>query len=251
MIDILSKFTYEAYTELLNHLQTKYKIIPVRELPHAQEPYLVLTHGVDLSIKSAAVMASIEHSLGISSTYFILLSGKLYNPAEKDNLKHLNTIIDLGHEIGLHYDLKAYNEARASPSRMLLREAGILEALTGQRITSICMHQPAWEDSDPFLDHYLYRNIAKPSQYDLYVVESYRAWGMEYVDKLLSFDYDRVRLSTHPGLWFEKEYTREKAIKRIVDLVDVDNRSEWLYNLVGNHWANHPKVLEYEKYLKS
>jgi SAM-dependent methyltransferase len=107
------------------------------------------------------------------------------------------------------------------------------------------MHQPAIEAGDPFLNHGKYINAANKELFDLYVVESYRAWGREYLERLLSFNYDRVRLSVHPGLWGHVETNREGAITNILDAVDRENRDECV-RLFNYHWYPHPKVLQYD-----
>lgn len=65
--------------------------------------FIIMRHDVDLSLKHALIMAEKEKSLGISSTYFIRITG-IFNPFFEKNLDLIKKIHKLGHEIGLHYD---------------------------------------------------------------------------------------------------------------------------------------------------
>jgi hypothetical protein len=72
----------------------------------SKEKYLFLRHDVDLSLESAYYMANFEHTLGIRSSYFILLYSPLYNPLSPDGIRLLRSIRDRGHEICYQVDTR-------------------------------------------------------------------------------------------------------------------------------------------------
>jgi len=100
------EFTYNAYGALVNLLRNNgYSFADYHNF--ALFPRVViLRHDVDYSLEKALELARFEKSIGIQSTYFLLLSSDLYNIASKKSLNYINEIIGLGHEIGLHFDSK-------------------------------------------------------------------------------------------------------------------------------------------------
>ena len=82
------------------------KVSQMRENSGADK-FVYLRHDIDFHIYDSDEMAKLESSLGISATYYVLLT-QHYNPLNNDNKKILRKIRDLGHEIGLHYDLQTY-----------------------------------------------------------------------------------------------------------------------------------------------
>ena len=61
-----------------------------------------------MSIEYAWEMAHVEYGVGAKSVYFIMMTSELYNPSALRNVRLLNEIIDLGHEIGVHFDPSNY-----------------------------------------------------------------------------------------------------------------------------------------------
>ena len=204
MIDEVYSFLIPTYIKLLKQLTKHYKITSLKNAPHTKPPYLILRHDVDLSIEASARMAEIEYELGVKSTYCVLFSSKHYNLYEEKTLKHLRSIIKMGHEVALHYDLEVYNLYDQKLETVLAHELKALELLTGHPVNSIAMHQPWREPLDPFENVSNIVNSANPQLAELYVTDSYRAWYMEYLLKLFSLKYDKVQLVIHASLWTDK-----------------------------------------------
>lgn len=228
----------------MRFLQTKYQIIPLSEALETEPPYLILTHDVDLSLASALDIAKIEYALDIQATYFILFSSKLYNIFESAGNSRLRMIKFLKHEIGLHYDLKAYRQYEDFTFPLKL-EVGALGMQIGQEVSSISMHQPEIEESNPFLNVPPLLCAQNPKFYDLYVSDSYRAWDYEYLEKLLSLEYDRVKLSLHPGLWTDEEVDRGGAISNVLERSGMERHYKYMEEML-DYWNQHPKVEAYE-----
>lgn len=93
-------------------------ILPMYKYNPALEIYTLLRHDVDFSILNAIQMAIVEERQGVQSTYFVLhpnnmdIKSNYYGHIEGNKIVHhpdfiscCKTIIDLGHEIGIHNDL--------------------------------------------------------------------------------------------------------------------------------------------------
>lgn len=231
MIERLRNFTYEAYVELLKILKSRYNIVTVGEAPEAIEPLLILRHDVDGSMASALRMAKIEKQLEIRATYFILFSHKLYNVFEADNFHTLKEISDLGHEIGLHYDPEAFDRYSAPPHVLLDKQIEILSLLLGVSVKTIARHKNSLREVvDPFSDT-PYLSADFPQDFSLVIKDPYRVLVDEYIEKLLSFKYDRVQLSLHPFYWGNTVMDRQECLRALFDNAERDDKKyyrSWL-----------------------
>ena len=64
---------------------------------------IILRHDIDYSLTSACEMAEIDAKYKIRATFSLLLSSPLYNPFTPTNIKIINEIKQLGHNIVLHH----------------------------------------------------------------------------------------------------------------------------------------------------
>lgn len=95
-MDFLNKAKLRGYTFVqFQNFLPGLKLLPAR--------YIVLRHDVDFAPHYSLEMAALEHDVGISSTFFVLVDGQFYDPLESDNIRCLRQIRSLGHEIGLHF----------------------------------------------------------------------------------------------------------------------------------------------------
>jgi trans-aconitate methyltransferase/Flp pilus assembly protein TadD len=115
--------------------------VSVQESATLREPHVALRHDVDWSIENAFAMATLEHELGLRSTYFLLHpDGRI---TDRNYFGHIeggqlvidprlfewaSRLIDLGHEVALHNDLISLALAtRRQPAEFLEQ---IVEAFT-------------------------------------------------------------------------------------------------------------------------
>lgn len=104
---------------------------------------LYLRHDVDLSLEAAVEVARIEAQIGVSSTYFVLLTSDYYNPLSSTSRKMLEELLKLGHSLGLHFDQSVYSDkSPRTLSESVLKEARLLEALTGLPTLFFSQHRP-------------------------------------------------------------------------------------------------------------
>lgn len=225
MVLELNQFTYDVYVKLLKHLQNNYRLLMAKEEVREDIPTVVMRHDVDWNLESARRMATIENNIGVQSSYFVLLTCPTYNLFSEYGIELVREIQDLGHEIGLHYDIVVYKMLGHGINffRALKREVDSLETiLGGTKVLSIACHNPSVLEFDPLKNVYL-RNVSDLSQFSNYVSDSNRLWREDNLMALLDGKYKRNLLVTHPGAWTE-EYIEDRyesvdnSISRIRDL---------------------------------
>ncbi len=228
----LRTFKFEAYVKLLKWLKKRYEIITFSEVSNESNSFLLLRHDIDASIKAALKMARLERRLGIRSTYLVMFSNKLYNILEKDNLEALKDLSELGHEIGLHYDLPTYEKRGGDLRGTLETEIALLERLTGNKVFSIAPHNVStFTGKDPFKNIAKYLNVYAPRFHQNYVSDSCRAWYPRPLRELLAFKYDKVQVLVHPFLWTEDVCELKDVLEMLLhDLADEDRQyaQRWL-----------------------
>jgi len=246
VINELRGFTYDAYIKFLKLLKQRYRIIPFCEVSKEDDSFLILRHDIDASLEAALKMARAENNLGIRSTYFVLFSHKLYNLLEKDDLVILREISKLGHEIGLHYDVRVYESYGQDLNETLKNEIKLLERLLNRKIFSIACHNVSiMSGKDPFKGVMGYINAYDPELCENYVSDSCRAWYLEDLSQLLNFSYKKVQLLIHPFLWTEDVCKRETVLERLfrdIEKKNKDYKLKWL-----EVWHKNPKVKDYDK----
>lgn len=249
MIDELKDFTYDAYVKLLKLLRERHRIIPFCESSKKHDAFMILRHDVDASLDAALKMARIEKGLGISSTYFVLFSHKLYNLLERDSLATLREISAYNHEIGLHYDVETYESYGRDLKATLRNEIKSLERLLGKRVFSIACHNVSITTcKDPFRDIADYINAYSPEFCENYVSDSCRAWFLKDLFKLLDSNPKRVQFLIHPFLWTKDVCERDVVLQRLFKEIEKKNRDyerKWL-----EVWYNNPKVMDYDEQIK-
>ncbi|MDD3050067.1 MAG: hypothetical protein PHR06_02870 [Candidatus Cloacimonetes bacterium] len=93
-------FTLKTYTSLLEILKSKGYAFQAFEqfIQNPLKKVVVLRHDVDLKPRNSLRFAKIQNKMGIKGTYYFRMLPCSYN----ENI--IKQIIDLGHEIGYHYE---------------------------------------------------------------------------------------------------------------------------------------------------
>jgi hypothetical protein len=200
--DTLSLELYEQ--TLRKALELGYEFPVVSEMRNREDfprRFLLMRHDIDTSPRNALEMARIEHRLGIRASHFVLLHSPFYNPAAPPHYDALRCILDLGGEIGLHYDTQFFEERNVDPIAGTLQDAQILEKLLGQKTVSVSQHRPA---SSVFLAE-LNRYFVDAYNKDLmegvcYISDSGFKWRGPSLRELLGKE-DRIHALIHPTSW--------------------------------------------------
>jgi hypothetical protein len=127
-------FTLEKYKDLCHTMQQKYAIYPVYEylLQKPTVSCIILRHDVDRKVMNSLSMATLEHHLGIRSTYYF----RYPYTFDKDVIGEIH---NLGHEIGYHYEVLSKTNGDFQKAISLF-EKELQEFRKICRIDTICMH---------------------------------------------------------------------------------------------------------------
>jgi hypothetical protein len=129
---LVGQFTYDEYRNILIEVAKSGKT-------------MFLRHDVDISLKKALEMAEKEKEFGISSVYFILLTSEYYNALSPENIERIRMIRDLGHTIGLHYDISINPTVTEELHKVIINlQRSTLECQIQQEIEHITFHKPAF-----------------------------------------------------------------------------------------------------------
>ncbi len=110
--------------------------------PRQNKPLIILRHDLDSGLAPAVEMVALERALGIRATYFVQLHSDFYDAVSFAGSRDLRRLVELGHEIGLHYD-PTYYEAMGWDFRTgIARDLELLSAVTGCEAISVSRHLP-------------------------------------------------------------------------------------------------------------
>jgi hypothetical protein len=175
------RFDDETYWRILERFRRTNRPVRFVELAGGfpSEPFFILRHDVDYSPASALRLARLEAERGYRATYFLLLSSPCYSLLTPEAAALAPQLVDLGHEVGLHYDvgvLKGLSRERWDD--LLLAQALLLARLAGAPVHSIAMHQPGLNGEDPFRARTGFLNAYDDAFFKEmpYLSDSCRAW---------------------------------------------------------------------------
>lgn len=109
----MSGFSLEGYGQLLSAFKdADYSFCLFEEIDYRLEkgnPFLVLRHDIDISLRPALQIARIEYEHGVRASYFVLLRSPFYNIFSRSNVEIMLQLHQFGHQIATHIDLAAYD----------------------------------------------------------------------------------------------------------------------------------------------
>jgi len=137
-------FTYEFYKNLISLLkENNYCFCDYHDYMN-HDKCVILRHDIDYNLESALTFAELEKELGVKSTYFVLCSSDFYNPLSKNSKNIIHNIINLGHDVGLHFDETVYanTERDNDLNGYIEKESQMLSTILGYEIKSFSLHRP-------------------------------------------------------------------------------------------------------------
>ena len=168
---------------------------------------VILRHDIDYSLEQAVKLARLEKELGVRSTYFVLLSSDFYNPASSSSYRDLHEILDLGHDIGLHFDETAYDYDRFGMEYYIRKEARILSDLIDVNISSFSLHRP-----NRFTLETQIRIPGLINSYGeeffngfKYLSDSRRRWREPVEEIIRKGEFEKLHILTHAFWYHEQE----------------------------------------------
>lgn len=213
-------FTYNSYINLIKLLSNNnYHIISYKD-SNQHDKCVILRHDIDYDISKAVQFAEIEERIGVSSTYFVLVTSDFYNIFSKRNAEMLKRINELGHNIGLHFDEVRYPGATLRELKLLItNEAKILESVIGCKINTVSMHRPSKEvlESDMQIPNLINSYGKKYFNEFKYLSDSRRRWREPVEEIITSGEYNRLHILTHAFWYNEEEISIHDSIGRFVN----------------------------------
>ena len=213
-------FTYSFYKDLIHQIKRNdYTITDYFD--NCDKKRCILRHDIDFSIEKSLTFAKLEHELGVKSTYFVLLKTNFYNPLSKESISMLKEIISLGHDIGLHFDEKSYDENDNLVSK-IVEEAKILSNQLNYELKVVSMHRPSTKSIDA--DFQIPNMVNSYSKYFFksfkYISDSRKNWKENPFEIVESGKYNHLHILTH-AFWYHDEETTIKS-----DIVSFINKSQ-------------------------
>jgi hypothetical protein len=216
-------FTYSHYERILGLIKkTDYKVALFNE-SYLYEKELILRHDIDVDLEKAYKMALTENKYNIKATYFILLRSPFYNIFDRFNSNLIKGILDLGHQIGLHFDEAYYGSNDADNLiKYVDSEVQILKDHFDTKIFAVSFHRPSQFllESDIKLKNNLIntydRNFTKGYKY---ISDSRRRWKEGCLCRFLEntgADYstpDRIHALVHPIWWADKRLSAQDTME--------------------------------------
>ena len=216
----MTEFSVEGYSGLLKALLDRnYRAVSFHEADPAQR-HLVLRHDIDMTIEAALRVAKAEAALGCRATYLVLLRSELYNVFTRSSRDGLAVLIEMGHEVGLHFDASLYAGDEATLDAAATRECGILESLIEKPVTVVSFHRPAQallRRAQPIggrLHTYMPKFFSEMG----YCSDSQGEWrhGPPLQHKAVAEGH-ALQLLTHPIWWVTEGRTPVEKLQRFLD----------------------------------
>jgi hypothetical protein len=205
--------------------QTDYKVTFFNE-SHLNDKELILRHDVDVDLDKAYRMALMENKYKIGATYFILVRSPFYNIFDRSNSDFIREILDMGHQIGLHFDEAYYcrNDAE-SIMKNVDSEVQILNDCFDTRIYVVSFHRPSqfFLQSDIKLNNNLINTYGRSFTKEFkYISDSRRMWKegclcgfLEKTDTDCSRP-NRLQVLVHPIWWSDERQNAQDIMEGLI-----------------------------------
>lgn len=222
------RFSLDLYQRTLQRAQNLGYVFPtvseLRERHKKLEKFLLVRHDVDSSPRHALAMAQLEHRLGVQSSYFVLMHCPFYNPGAPRHWDDFRKIVDMGFEVGLHYDTEFFEQRGVDPLEGVLDDAAALEKILRIKVRSVSQHRPASGTllkklNEFYVDAYsedLISNIC-------YVSDSGFKWRGSTLADLLGKE-DRIHALIHPLTWAFGDLDMEGTYRRVGEEIGAEIR---------------------------
>lgn len=146
-----SDFSYTYFRQLLHVLRRNFDLRQLNKAPamlqssHHQSA-LFLRHDVKISLNQALPLAEIEYEYSLPATYMVRADSPLYSLNEREARVHLLELIQMGHEVGLHFDLPGAEPQSQSFRRIIGSRLHVacerLEQIICRPIRSVSFQRP-------------------------------------------------------------------------------------------------------------
>lgn len=217
-----SDFTEKNYEKLLKLAKEYYKFSLYTDF--TKDPHVLWRHDIDFSVHRSLRLAEIENKIGACATHFVRLHSEFYNIFEKDVYIRIKKIMNLGHEIGLHFDYDFYSiDSFSELEEKLSLEKNILEKLLLTKINVFSFHNPESKNALQFNRNTIgdminvYGNKIKKNYY--YCSDSNGYWRFKRLENVLREKPEKyLHILTHPEWWQKHVMSPRERVQRCIDL---------------------------------
>jgi len=226
-------FTEARYRSLLERARARFRFCKFGD-SLGGEGIALWRHDIDFSPQRALALAKIEASLGVSASYFVLLSSSFYNPFEPAVRDVLREIAALGHDLGLHYDAASFDGDTSAHAGRIAFEARALKRQLKTDIRAFSLHNPS-VSPDVELAAPRYAGLVNATALDLlaqftYVSDSNGRWRFRSLHEAVEdATVTRLYALTHAEWWTPEpmppDARVERCIKGRAERVAADYRS--------------------------
>ena len=138
-------YSLPHYRDILREAKSKTWLPLVRDVAHAlpDRPFLLIRHDVDITPHAALEMAKLEAAEGVATTYYFRLHAPFYNLMQPACIAIVEEIAALGHEVGLHYEPRFFEERGLDPLPGIRADLQTFESLLGRPTQTISQHEPS------------------------------------------------------------------------------------------------------------
>ena len=138
-------FTEQGYVDALNLAKANWQFESFGTSSTC--PHVLWRHDIDVSPHRAVRLAQLESEHGVKATHFFLLHSEFYSCMERSVRDRMRLIANLGHDIGLHFDVSFYPEISdlCSLEEKVKSEAVIVSDLANKEVVAISFHNPTVE----------------------------------------------------------------------------------------------------------
>lgn len=208
-------FTYRDYYDLLTDILS------------TGDRKLFLRHDVDISLDKAVEMAEREARMSIGpATYFIHTTSNFYNFMSKEESEKIRQIIDLGHYIGLHYDISDYGATMSDVIRGVAWQASFISSMFGIEVNTVTQHEPTRHPASYDLLVSLQKVGLNDPMLTLKQYKYISDSGMMFVDdpnEALKY-HNSIHLNIHPEWWAKKEGDFKQRLHDLKLDIDLDKK---------------------------
>lgn len=217
-------FTEDNYRKLLVLAKDKYKFIDYGRYRN-QGRNILWRHDLDFSVHRARRLAQIEAEEGVNSTFFVNIHSDFYNALEPEIMDIIFEIIELGHNLGLHFDPIPYTRKIIDIFDLepyLNLEKEILERIFKTSISALSFHNPEAANCLSVTQEVLCGMVNSYSEYLKlnygYCSDSNGYWRFERLEDVLkSGKYEKLQVLTHDGWWVPQPASPRDRISRCIE----------------------------------
>ena len=238
-------FSYTFYSNMIRALKENNYTFVNYENYKNENKSVILRHDIDNSISAARELAQIEEREGVNSTFFVLLKTDFYNVASAASLHGIRDIQKMGHEIGLHFDEKAYGSiSHEEVIEKIVHECKILGEIIDTSIKSVSMHRPSKD--------LLEANIQIPGIINSYanvffsefkyLSDSRHNWREPVMDIIQSNQYERLHILTHAIWYHEQDEDIKTTLRKFIERAKLER-----YESVADNIRDFDQIIRREE----